>query len=425
MSVNEKRPPLYAQLDVTRPAFNDPPIPGDRAFHCGLKKSAKTIALAVHVAVPHVEGIVHGVVDYAKSHCNWRFALNLEAYAFPLDDVSDCDGAIAMIETEDQMRRAKSWGCPVINVADTLKGFGLPSVMNDNRKLGQMAAVHLKSRGLRHFAFYGLEHMWYSQERCAGFCEVIEASGAKCFVFESPICSRAVSTSQWQCSEFDEWLLRLPRPCGLMATHDFRAWAAIESCRRLGIAVPYEIAIVGVDDNTAICSSCSPPLTSVRPNSHQVGYRAAELLNKLLENQSKNTECLLIKPDRITVRGSTDTVAVNDPTLQKAVDYIHSNFYFQINVADVARTLGVSRRWLSFLFHEHFGITTQDYIAAIRVKWAKDLLLQTPFLALKDIGHRCGFASADRLNKVFTRITGSSPRSYRDSKLGRNVDAAG
>ena len=74
-----------------------------------------------------------------------------------------------------------------------------------------------------------------------------------------------------------------------MATHDFRAWAAIESCRRLGIAVPYEVAVVGVDDNPVICNSCNPPLTSVRPNSHQVGYRAAELLHHLMEYPSRKT----------------------------------------------------------------------------------------------------------------------------------------
>ena len=34
---------------------------------------------------------------------------------------------------------------------------------------------------------------------------------------------------------------------------------------------------------------------------------------------------LLVKPVRISERRSTDTFAVNDPTLQKAVDYIHSN----------------------------------------------------------------------------------------------------
>ena len=104
----------------------------------------------------------------------------------------DGDGAIAMIETEDQVRLAKSWGFPVINVADTLRDPGLPLVTNDNRKMGQMAAMHLKSRGLRHFAFYGLEEMWYSQERCAGFRETVEADGGKCSVFELPSSFRAM-----------------------------------------------------------------------------------------------------------------------------------------------------------------------------------------------------------------------------------------
>ena len=160
------------------------------------------------------------------------------------------------------------------------------------------------------------------------------------------------------------------------------------------------------------------------PNSRQVGYSAAELLNNLMEYPSKKTQCVLVKPDRISERGSTDTIAVDDPTLQKAVEYIHSNFQTQINVADVARMLDVSRRWLSSLFHEQFGKTPHDYMADIRVKCAKDLLAQVPLLALKDVALRCGFASADRLNKVFRRTTGSSPRSFRESKLAANGDGS-
>jgi LacI family transcriptional regulator len=389
-------------------------------------KTVKNIAIAIHVAVPCLEGIVHGVVDYAQSHDDWRFALNLEAYTFPLENLAswDGDGAIAMIETEDQVQLAKSWAFPVINVADTLRDPGLPLVTNDNRKMGQMAAMHLKSRGLRHFAFYGLEDMWYSQERCAGFREAVEADGAKCSIFELPSSFRAIWTAQWQSSEFDEWLLGLPKPCGLMATHDFRAWAAIESCRRLGIAVPYEVAVVGVDDNPVICNSCNPPLTSVRPNSHQVGYRAAELLHQLMEYPARKPQSILVKPDQLSARGSTDTFAVNDPTLQKAVDYIHTNIQIQINVTDVARALGVSRRWLSSLFNEQFGKTPHDYMADIRVKWAKDLLAQSPVLPLKDVARRCGFASTDRLNKVFIRTTGISPRRFREGKLAANANSA-
>jgi LacI family transcriptional regulator len=388
--------------------------------------SVKNIALAIHVAVPHLEGIVHGVVDYAQTHGNWRFALNLEAFTFPLENLAgwDGDGAIAMIETEDQLRLAKSWGFPVINVADTLSDTGLPLVTNDNRKMGQAAARHFRGRGLRHFAFYGLEDMWYSQERCAGFVKAIEASGAKCSVFESPSSFRAMWTAQWQSDEFDKWLLGLPRPCGLMATHDFRAWAAIESCRRLGIRVPYDIAVVGVDDNPVICNSCNPPLTSVRPNSHEIGFRAAELLNHMMARPAKKAQRVLVEPIRISERGSTDTIAVDDPTLQKAIDYIHSNFQSTINVANVARTLGVSRRWLASLFNEQFGKTPHDYLADIRIRWAKELLAQLPLLTLKDVARRCGFASTDRLNKVFKRVTGSSPRKFRESSFAVNTDGA-
>ena len=115
-----------------------------------------------------------------------------------------------MIETEDQVRLANSWGFPVVNVADTLSDFGLPLVTNDNRKIGQMAAMHLKRRGLRHFAFYGLKDMWYSQERYAGFREVIEADGGKCSVFESPSSFRAMWTASGRVTNLTNGCLDYP-----------------------------------------------------------------------------------------------------------------------------------------------------------------------------------------------------------------------
>jgi LacI family transcriptional regulator len=192
----------------------------------------------------------------------------------------------------------------------------------------------------------------------------------------------------------------------------------------LGLRVPYDLAVVGVDDNPVICNSCNPPLTSVRPKSHQVGYRAGECLNYLMTHPSAKPRSLLVRPDRISERGSTDTIAVEDPTLQKALNFIHSNIQSQINVADVARTMGISRRWLFSLFHEQFGKTPHDYLADIRIRLAKELLTQLPLLSLKDIAHRCGFANTDRLNKVFTRVTGCSPRKFRDSQLAADGDGA-
>ena len=73
------------------------------------------------------------------------------------------------------------------------------------------------------------------------------------------------------------WLSEAPKPLGLMAANDARARHVLEACRRLGLRVPEDVALVGFDD-APLSRHLSPPLTTVRAPIAEAGAEATRQL---------------------------------------------------------------------------------------------------------------------------------------------------
>ena len=67
-----------------------------------------------------------------------------------------------------------------------------------------------------------------------------------------------------------------------MACYDVRARHVLAACRSLGILVPEDVAVIGVDNDELICELTSPPLSSIEQGARTIGYQAAALLDRLM-----------------------------------------------------------------------------------------------------------------------------------------------
>lgn len=132
----------------------------------------------------------------------------------------------------------------------------MPLVHVDDAAIAELAARHLLSLGLRHFAYCGIAGTAWSVRRREGFSSAI---------FERSSATGHESREDAQ-GRFSVWLQGLPKPVGIMVCSDMRGVALLDACRRVGIAVPEQAAVIGVDNDDALCSVCDPPLTSVIPN---------------------------------------------------------------------------------------------------------------------------------------------------------------
>jgi AraC family transcriptional regulator len=98
--------------------------------------------------------------------------------------------------------------------------------------------------------------------------------------------------------------------------------------------------------------------------------------------------------------------------LQQAIDYIQANLDQKLSLEAIAQHLNMSVYYFCDLFKQSIGIAPYKYVLQQRVERAKRLLKDEE-RAIVDIAFECGFANQTHLNKHFRKLTGTTPKSYR------------
>jgi AraC family transcriptional regulator len=99
--------------------------------------------------------------------------------------------------------------------------------------------------------------------------------------------------------------------------------------------------------------------------------------------------------------------------LQQAIDYIQAHLDDKLTLEAIAQELNMSVYHFCDLFKQSVGIAPYKYVLQQRVERAK-LLLKDEERAIVDIALECGFANQTHLNKHFRKLTGMTPKTYRD-----------
>ena len=388
----------------------------------------RQVALAFPVAAAHHPEIIQGIVEFAKEHGSWTFLTAPETYDMSVLGLKGWpgDGVIADIFTQEEARAAHQLGMPVVNLSGALAAVGLPRVMNDQRAIGRLAAEHLLRCEIQHFGYYGVKDVWYSRERGQGFRERLAQAGHPCAMMDgAKAFGKKREWHHWH-DEIRRWLKTIKPPLGVMATHDNRARMVVDACRQLGLVVPYDVAVIGVDNDRLACEMSQPTLSSVALNAREIGYRAAQLLQRMISGKRSPAGDVLVPPVGVVARESTDIVAIDDPDLNLAVRFIREHISKPFTVADMLREVSVSRRWIEYRFQERFGRSPHEYICEARVECARQMVIETDGLPLEQIAAVCGFNSARSFRLVFHRLTGMTPSQYqRAGRASRRASERG
>jgi len=100
------------------------------------------------------------------------------------------------------------------------------------------------------------------------------------------------------------------------------------------------------------------------------------------------------------------------PRIKKAKRYIHDHLDDDLSLDDVANSVNWSAYYFSRMFKKATGLNFVDYVARVRIDQAKKLLLN-PHLNVSEIAYEVGFQSITHFNRVFRKLTGTSPTDYR------------
>jgi LacI family transcriptional regulator len=378
--------------------------------------TAPKVALLIETSNSYARGLLGGIVSYVRTHQPWSFYLSEHNRGDrPASWLSRWkgDGIIARIENDAIARALRTLDLPVVDVSAARLIPALPWVETDDAEIARLAAEHFLERGFKHFAFCGEPRFNWSNWRCEHFQKRAQAADRECFVYQArkrpPIDEE---DEEELTSHLAEWIHGLPKPVGLFACYDLRGQQVLNACRRLGVPVPDDVAVLAVDNDEVLCELSHPPLSSIIPNTHRTGYEAAKLLDEMMAGRKVAGEAHLIPPLGIAIRQSSDALSIEDRHVARAVHYIRLHACDGINVSDVLKAVPHARRLLENRFRKYLGRTPHQEIVRVQVNRVKQLLIETS-LSLQEIAERSGFRHVEYLSVAFKREVGMPPSKYR------------
>ncbi|BCX50323.1 XylR family transcriptional regulator [Haloferula helveola] len=324
------------------------------------------------------------------------------------------DGIIARATSELAVE-AKSAGIPLVNVWMNSPAYSdVPTVSVELEATARRAARHLVARGLRNLAYLGARRLRDCRFEYAGMRSAAKENGCSIsrLLIDHNYNRTQTRWEQYQ-AELHQWIDRLEVPFGVFAYNDLQARYIIEACRRKGLRVPEDVAVIGCGNELPLCLQPSPTITSMEHGFFHVGVRSVEILAELMDGAKPPSEPLLLENTiQLIARQSTDSFAVDDPLVSTALRYISENCHKPINVADVVNHVPASRRSLERRFTEVLNRSIAAELCRLRVRRLERLLIDSdePLAMLAD---SCGFLDTEQMRRNFHRLHGVTPSEYR------------
>ena len=385
---------------------------------------SRQVAVILDATSPYQRKMIRGVAAYASQVGNWLLYVEED----PLDKLPDMkswhgDGIITSFSEERYAALVRGLDIPVVGVEGGYSWYeqdsGIPYFATDDAAVARMAADHLLGQGYPRLAYCGLpksRHTGWSETRQRAFRERAREAGVPCEVYTG----RHRATRQWAALQKDlgHWLRSLPKPVGIMAGNDARARHVLEACRSVGLRVPEDVAVVGVDNNELMCELTDPPLSSVEQGARELGYRAAELLDRMMAGKRPRQIANYVAPERVIVRRSTDALAIKDVDVAAALRFIRAHACERIRVADVLNEVSISRSTLETRFRSIIGKTIREEIHDTMLAQAQTLIAAKE-LPLKQVAREAGFSHVQHMTNLFRRRLGRTPGEFqRLARLG-------
>lgn len=370
----------------------------------------KRVLLVLQFYTRYGRDVARGVLSYARQNTTWRLWHMRELDLAEVES-THTTGIICQSLTDQQYRSVRRQRLPVIVVGNNDIRQRLSTVSVDEAAIGKMAATHLIDLGLRRFAFVGSGDWLWVRARLRGFDAAL---GVKRLPLAQTFIGSLYEPQQRLRFEasLEKWLRKLPKPCGVFAGNDAAGVVVIAAARRLGIRVPDDLAVIGVDDDELACELSEVPLSSIAQPMAAIGHEAARLLHLTMRKPSRPPVSLTLPPVRVVARASSDMVAFEDDDVAQSLQLIRDHATEPINVAWIIDHMPVARRSLERRFRQVVGRSLLEQIHYVRFHKAQQLLAETN-LSLKQVAAQSGFNNAHWLATCFRQHRSTTPSGYR------------
>jgi LacI family transcriptional regulator len=356
-----------------------------------------------------------GIEKYAQEH-SWFLSANLAREKL-IPWGWEGDGILAWLGAWDELSEfVERENKPTVDFSFRRPHLQFPRVLEDHAHAAQLVAEHFLARGFGRFMFYSDTANWSYDERGAGFVAALKKTRHDCVWLkwhESP--QFHSDRDQWKRKR--AWLAgelrKAAKPLALFAASDQQALDVLEAAELAGLTVPDDVAIVGAENYLLAADAMQIPISSVDTNLETLGYRGAELLDRLMRGKPAAPEPIRVPASGLVVRRSSDLLAVGHPGVARSLRFIWEHCQEPISVKDLVGVAAMSRRGLHKAFLEHLNRTPGQELHRVRIERAKKLLGESRF-KIEALAGMCGYQSANSFIIAFKQATGLSPTQFRE-----------
>ena len=367
---------------------------------------------------------LRGILDYSQGTEHWVVCKMPPSYKRQLGMEGvvawakewRADVVIAQFDPEDDVTLFRKNGI-VAMAQDYISKFDtIPNITGDYALTGTMAAEYFLSKGFTNFGFFGYNGVCWSDERCEAFRSRIMEScpeGSNFYMYDGQNIDNMWYYDQ---SELTEWLKSLPKPIAIMACDDNQGNILLQACELCGIHVPFDVAIIGVDNDEILCNMSNPSMSTINVDIERGGADAAAVAERMVKDPSYKGEDVVLKPLTVVERLSSSVFATNDKEVLMALRFIHANLDSKIMVTDVLDNVPMSRRLLEHRFKKMTGMTIYNYISIQRIERFAQLLISSND-SISDIAAKMDEFDTKGISRRFKELKGCTPSEFRKKRM--------
>lgn len=372
------------------------------------------VILLIDCASEFDRKLLRGMMRYSRENGSWLF------YRMP------SDFRLGQSREEWVVEWARKWKADAVigrwdeGKSDLLDQLDIPVVLQniksrsgvysnltgDYEGTGRMAARYFRRKLFTEYAFFGVKHVIWSEERKKGYMEEVLSGNARFYLYEE---EPAVGDDR---SRIIKWLKSLPKHTAMFCCDDAHALYITEACMMADINVPEDIAILGVDDDELLCSISDPQISSIQLDVEQGGYMTCKCLHQQILSRDREPFNISICPLGIKERSSTLIYNVSDKAVRKLIGYLDENYHKGLTMDEILRIVPLSRRSVEMRFKKETGVSIYQYLLAARVDHLA-YLLSTTDLPFAEVAYESGFRDLANVARTFRKYKGCTPREYR------------
>lgn len=393
-------------------------------------KKEITIAVQVETNRAHGRSMIEGIADYALARTDWRLeSIDPRVLADPAV-IKRFDGFIVRLMDDATANALLKTRKPVIDTYGRDDAGSIPFIRLDDGAIAECAARFFSEHKFSRCAFCGFPGLRFSEARGLAFKKAVHELDGSCIMYDGrkrALKETAVRNERMDiCSDaaaLRKWAKALPKPISVFCCNDMRAFQFLKACAEVGINVPREVSILGVDNDKVLCTFSNPPLSSIDTNAFTLGQNAAMMLHSMLSNPSRTPPMVTLhRPGGVIERTSTNFYPTETPWLSDALVYIRRHVGEGISANDVIAYLGYSHTTVGKAFRKELGISVQQEIIRYRRESACRLLVETSLTAA-EIADECGYPSPQYFAHMFTEHFGTTPEKWRRGNHRKRRDA--